>query len=177
MSQGISWLIARPPPKSHANSAVASPNGRRPALRSADTWVVRPSAVIAIASSRVSMSSAMLTSECGSRPRELMPATVTKPRANQGGRCTADQVAQHLSMDRCTLHRHLKAGVESFSSMMQAVRSEFALRQIRDGDRPLAELAELLGFSSPSAFAFWFRRRFGCTVSAWRENQPLPGSG
>lgn len=90
-----------------------------------------------------------------------------------GGRCTADQVAQHLSMDRRTLHRHLKAGGESFSSMMQAVRSEFALRQIRDGDRPLAELAELLGFSSPSAFAFWFRRRFGCTVSAWRENQPL----
>ncbi len=91
-----------------------------------------------------------------------------------GSRCTADQVAQHLSMDRRTLHRHLQAEGETFSSMMQAVRSEFALRQIRDSDRSMAELAELLGFSSPSAFAFWFRRRFGCTVSEWRKSQLKP---
>lgn len=88
-----------------------------------------------------------------------------------GGRCTADQVAQHLAMDRRTLHRHLQADGETFSSMMQAVRSEFALRQIRDSDRSLAELAELLGFSGPSALAFWFKRRFGCSVSAWRKSQ------
>lgn len=88
-----------------------------------------------------------------------------------GGRCTADQVAQHLAMDRRTLHRHLKADGETFSSMMQAVRSEFALRQIRDSDRPLAELAELLGFSGPSALAFWFKRWFGCSVSTWRKTQ------
>ena len=93
-----------------------------------------------------------------------------------GGRCTADQVAQHLAMDRRTLHRHLQADGESFSSLMQAVRSEFALRQIRDGDHAMAELAELLGFSGASAFAFWFRRRFGCTVSAWRNNSQDPAT-
>lgn len=92
-----------------------------------------------------------------------------------GGRCTADQVAQHLAMDRRTLHRHLQADGATFSSMMQAVRSEFALRQIRDSDRSMAELAELLGFSGPSAFAFWFRRRFGCTVSALRKTQLAAG--
>ncbi len=91
-----------------------------------------------------------------------------------GGRCTADQVAQHLAMDRRTLHRHLQADGESFSSLMQAVRSEFALRQIMDGDHAMAELAELLGFSGASAFAFWFRRRFGCTVSAWRKISQTP---
>ena len=53
--------------------------------------------------------------------------------------------------------------------MMQSVRSELALRQIRDSDRSMAELAELLGFSDASAFAYWFRRRFACTVSAWRK--------
>jgi AraC-like DNA-binding protein len=88
-----------------------------------------------------------------------------------GGRCTADQVAQHLSMNRRTLHRHLQAEGETFSSMMQSVRSELALRQIRDSDRSMTELAELLGFSDASAFAFWFRRRFACTVSAWRKAQ------
>ena len=94
-----------------------------------------------------------------------------------GGRCTADQVAQHLAMDRRTLHRHLNADGETFSSLMQAVRAEFALRQIRDSDRSLSELAELLGFSGPSALAFWFRRKFGCTVSAWRQNHLAAGIG
>ena len=90
-----------------------------------------------------------------------------------GGRCTADLVAQHLGMDRRTLHRHLLVDGETFSSLLATVRSEFALRQIRDSDRTLAELAELLGFSSPSALAFWFRRRFGCTIAAWRgKNSP-----
>ena len=88
-----------------------------------------------------------------------------------GGRCTAEQVAQHLAMDRRTLHRHLQAEGETFSSLMQSVRSEFALRQITDSDHAMAELAELLGFSGASAFAFWFRRRFGCTVSVWRKSK------
>lgn len=88
-----------------------------------------------------------------------------------GGRCTADQVAQHLGVDRRTLHRHLQLEGETFSALMASIRSEFALRQIRDSDRPLGELAELLGFSGASAFAFWFRQRFGCTVSQWRRQQ------
>ena len=88
-----------------------------------------------------------------------------------GGRCTADQVAQHLGIDRRTLHRHLAADGQSFSSLMRAIRSDFAMRQIRESDRPLAEIAELLGFSGPSAFAFWFRQLFGCTVSQWRERE------
>ena len=88
-----------------------------------------------------------------------------------GGRCTADQVAQHLGIDRRTLHRHLKAEQETFSSLMVSIRSEFAMRHIRDSDRSLAELAELLGFSGPSPFAYWFRRNFGCTVAQWRNAQ------
>ena len=88
-----------------------------------------------------------------------------------GGRCTADQVAQHLGVDRRTLHRHLASEGETFSSLLRSIRSEFAARQIRDGDRSLSELAELLGFSGPSAFAFWFRRQFGRTVSQWRQAQ------
>ena len=87
-----------------------------------------------------------------------------------GGRCTADQVAQHLGVDRRTLHRHLSAQGESFSSLMCGIRKEFAVRQLRDSDRSLAELAELLGFSGPSAFAFWFRQQFGCTVTQWRQH-------
>jgi AraC-like DNA-binding protein len=88
------------------------------------------------------------------------------------GRCTADQVAKHLGMDRRTLHRHLIGEGTNFSLLLRTVRSEFASQQIRDSDRSLAELADLLGFSSPSAFAFWFRRNFGMAVSMWKQRQP-----
>lgn len=87
------------------------------------------------------------------------------------GRCTADRVARHLGVDRRTLHRRLAAENTSFSSLLQVVRCELASRQVRDSDRSLYELADLLGFSSSSAFAFWFRRHFGKTVSQWRETQ------
>lgn len=85
------------------------------------------------------------------------------------GRCTSDQVARHLGVDRRTLHRRLAAEGTNFLSLLQSVRAELASRQIIESDRPLAELADLLGFSSPSAFAFWFRKHFGMTVSSWRK--------
>ena len=82
-----------------------------------------------------------------------------------GGRCTAEQVAQHMGIDRRTLHRHLAYEGETFSSLVTAIRAEFAQRQIRDSDRSSSELAQLLGFSGASAFAYWFRCHFQCTVS------------
>lgn len=92
-----------------------------------------------------------------------------------GGRCTADQVAQHLGMDRRTLHRHLEGQNTTFSQLTQLVRSDFVVRQLRDSDRTVTELAELIGFSGSSAFAFWFRQHFGCTVSQWRKRH-LPSA-
>ena len=86
-----------------------------------------------------------------------------------GGRCTADQVAQHLGVDRRTVHRRLLRENESFSSVLRWVRREFVQRQLADADRTMAEVAELLGFSGSSAFAHWFRTEFGCTVGAWRR--------
>jgi AraC-like DNA-binding protein len=86
-----------------------------------------------------------------------------------GGRCTAQQVARHLRVDRRTLHRHLSADGLSFTALLNQVRSELVLRRLRDGDLPLAEVSGLLGFSAPSAFSHWFRSTFGCSVSQWRK--------
>jgi AraC-like DNA-binding protein len=86
-----------------------------------------------------------------------------------GGRCTSDQVAKHLGVDRRTLHRRLSAEGTNFLALLQSVRSELASRQILDSDRSLTELADLLSFSSSSAFAFWFRKHFGMTVSRWKK--------
>jgi len=86
------------------------------------------------------------------------------------GLCSADRVAQHLGVDRRTLHRHLAREGETFSSLLDAVRVELATRYIGDRDRPLASVAELLGFSALSAFSRWFRSRFGYSVSQWRHS-------
>ena len=87
------------------------------------------------------------------------------------GLCSADRVAKHLGIDRRTLHRHLAREGETFSSLLDAVRAELATRYIGNRDRPLASVAELLGFSALSAFSRWFRGRFGCSVSQWRTSE------
>jgi AraC-like DNA-binding protein len=84
------------------------------------------------------------------------------------GLCSADRVAKHLGVDRRTLHRHLARDGETFLTLLDSVRAELAVRYIGGGDRSLASVAELLGFSALSAFSRWFRARFGCSVSQWR---------
>ena len=79
-----------------------------------------------------------------------------------------EQVARHLGMDRRTVHRHLARDAETFSSIVDAVRAELAARYLTTTDRPLAEVADLLGFSGLSALSRWFSARFDCSASAWR---------
>ncbi|MCU0805099.1 MAG: AraC family transcriptional regulator ligand-binding domain-containing protein, partial [Burkholderiales bacterium] len=57
-------------------------------------------------------------------------------------RCTAEQVAQSLGVDRRTVHRHLARRAETFSGVVDSVRAELAARYVQDGDRPLSEVAE-----------------------------------
>ena len=87
------------------------------------------------------------------------------------GLCSADSVAARLGVDRRTVYRHLAREGETFSSLMDSVRAELVTRYIDNRDRPLASLAELLGFSALSAFSRWFRTRFGCSVSEWRAGR------
>jgi AraC-like DNA-binding protein len=82
------------------------------------------------------------------------------------GSCSVDRVAQYLGVDRRTVHRHLALEGESFSGIVDAVRVELAERYVRDGRRPLADIATMLGFSAPSSFSRWYRKQFGTTPSA-----------
>lgn len=86
-----------------------------------------------------------------------------------GGRCTAQSVGHHLGLDRRTIHRYLTAEGTTFSALLDEVRSELVMRQIQDSDLPISEVSGLMGFSSPSAFAYWFRTVFGCSVTQWRQ--------
>jgi AraC-like DNA-binding protein len=90
------------------------------------------------------------------------------------GRCTAQLVAQHLGVDRRTLHRHLSHDGTRFSVVLQQVRLDMAHHQLRHSQRPLAEVAALLGFRAPSAFSDWFRHSAGCTARAYRQDGYRP---
>ena len=86
------------------------------------------------------------------------------------GDCTIERVAEHLACDRRTIHRHLAERGTSFSSILDSERADLVMRLIEDGDRPLKEMAALLGFSAQSAMARWFRGRFGCSITQWRAD-------
>ncbi|MFE2444504.1 AraC family transcriptional regulator [Stenotrophomonas sp. NPDC087984] len=84
------------------------------------------------------------------------------------GRCSIEQVAGSLGVDRRTVHRHLSASGESFSSLLNATRTQLAEQLVANQRRSLTEISGLLGFSAPSAFSRWFSERFGCSPREWR---------
>jgi len=90
------------------------------------------------------------------------------------GLCSADTVAARLGIDRRTVHRHLQREGTTFSALIDSVRTELVTRYVENRDRPLASVAELLGFSALSAFSRWFRAVFGCSVSEWRASHVAP---
>lgn len=92
-----------------------------------------------------------------------------------GGRCTIDRVGQQLGISRRTLHRRLEVENQTFASVLNEVRREFALRQMNESDVPQNEVAQMLGFSSPSAFAHWFKVEFSRTFSRWRQENRQVG--
>ena len=75
------------------------------------------------------------------------------------GHCSVELVAQHLGVDRRTLHRWLAKEGGTFSGIVEALRRELLARYLDEGARPLAEISALLGFSAPSAFSRWYRQR------------------
>jgi AraC-like DNA-binding protein len=101
--------------------------------------------------------------EQGERPRTTLADRVRElvvlllPR----GHCRVEVVAQHLGFDRRTVARRLAAEGTTFSGLVDSVRSDLVGRYLSEGSRPLADVAALLGFSAPSAFSRWHRRRFG----------------
>jgi AraC-like DNA-binding protein len=101
--------------------------------------------------------------------RELVAAMLSS------GNYRMERIAEHLGIDRKTVHRRLAEESKSFSEVVDAIRTEIVKQHIEDRERPLSDVAEMLGFSDVSAFSRWFKRRFGCSVSEWRANSLIRG--
>ncbi|MBP0624955.1 AraC family transcriptional regulator [Cupriavidus consociatus] len=88
-----------------------------------------------------------------------------------GGRCTIEQVADHLGVVCRTVQRRLAEEGQSFSSIVNDIRRELAARHVIESDRPLTEVATLLGFSAPSGFSRWYHAQFGCSPKESRAER------
>ena len=79
------------------------------------------------------------------------------------GRCGIEQVAENLGVVCRTVQRRLAEQGHSFSSVVNNIRVELSTRHVTESDRPLTEVAALLGFSAPSGFSRWYQTQFGCS--------------
>ena len=87
------------------------------------------------------------------------------------GRCSIEQVAEHLGVVCRTVQRRLAEQGQSFSSMVNDIRKELATRHVIESDRPLTEVATLLGFSAPSGLSRWYHAQFGCSAKESRATR------
>ena len=86
------------------------------------------------------------------------------------GRCSIEQVANHLGVVCRTVQRRLSEQGLSFSEVVNAQRLELATRFVTQSDRPLTQIAALLGFAASSGFSRWYQGQFGCSPSQSRTD-------
>ena len=82
------------------------------------------------------------------------------------GGCNVEKVAAMMGVDRRTLHRRLSQQGQTFTDLVEAARRDVAEVHLAAGDRTLTQIADLLGYSSLSAFSRWRRRWRGKSRSS-----------
>lgn len=82
--------------------------------------------------------------------------------------CTAARVCRVLSIPYRTLHRRLADEGTTFRELVDSVRMDAAEKLLVQTGLSLAEVADALDYSDPSAFTRAFVRCRGTTPSAWR---------
>ena len=87
------------------------------------------------------------------------------------GRCDATTVARHLHVSTRTLHRMLARHGQCYSGLLAQIRRELVMQQLRNSDRPITQIAQMLAFESSSAFGHWFQKAFGVSARQWRKQR------
>lgn len=96
------------------------------------------------------------------------------------GEASANNVARVLGTDRRNLNRRLGRAGLNYSQALESVRVSLATQYLLGGERPLCEVADLVGFDSLATFCRWFTGSFGKPPGAWRKQrlaEPTGGPG
>ncbi|MBI1764414.1 MAG: helix-turn-helix transcriptional regulator [Acidobacteria bacterium] len=83
---------------------------------------------------------------------------------------TAPEIAKHLAMSEATLRRRLQAEKLSLTKILLDLRLSHALVLLQATDKSITQIANEVGYESPSRFAGRFRERFGQPPTAFRTN-------
>lgn len=81
----------------------------------------------------------------------------------------SERVASRLGMSRRSLTRHLEREGIRYSELLEQLRHELALHQLRTSDRDVQEIAFSLGYSLTAAFSRAFRRWEGRSPNEYRR--------
>jgi AraC-like DNA-binding protein len=87
------------------------------------------------------------------------------------GRCSAEQVARSLGVDRRTLHRRLADSELTFSALLRAKRLQLAGQLVANPRMSMTEISGRLGFTETSSFSRWFRAEFKYSPREWRRRE------
>ncbi len=116
---------------------------------------------------RITRQFAELQLPAGGPPLSRAVALTISQRLSAGA-LSVDAVAAALELDLRTLQRRLMAEGASFSELLSNVRKDLAKTYVESSRRPLAEVADLLGFSSLSAFSQWYSKTHGVSAAERR---------
>lgn len=84
--------------------------------------------------------------------------------------CTVGEVSRALDLASRTLQLRLKEEGTSFSQIHDAVRADLASKYLRYSDLSAAQIAEILGYATPTSFSRSFRRWNGQSLREQRRN-------
>lgn len=86
------------------------------------------------------------------------------------------EIAACLNLSTRSLHRQLQQQGTGFRELAEAARLAVAQRELLADNRPMQEVALMLGYSDRRAFYRAFRRWTGMTPSDWRAARPTVAS-
>jgi AraC-like DNA-binding protein len=88
-----------------------------------------------------------------------------------GGRPTAERAAAVLGIHRRTMARRLSVEGLTFKQLVRDLRFEMACDMLAKSNAPMAQIAEMLGYSDQTVFSRAFSRHFGRPPSHLRKIQ------
>lgn len=86
------------------------------------------------------------------------------------GDFSVETIASQVNMSVSTFRRRLLAvSGKSPKAYIQAIQMERAIQLLDDPEQPVAQIAQLCGFSETSNFSHTFKRIYGCTPTQYRS--------
>ena len=86
---------------------------------------------------------------------------------------TADSIAENLNISTRTLRRQLKQKNTSFSELLEEIKKDKAIKQIRETQQSLQGVAYELGYNDYNSFLRAFKKWTNRTPRSYREKLQL----